>query len=78
MEGEAKLAVLESELKRAQTDVGRLEARVIGLEEEQGLLRTNFEVLKTRVAFYAALGASIGGSMLTLLLDALRAYLPLH
>ena len=78
MEGETRLAVLESELKRAQSDVGRLEARMTGLEEEQGLLRTHFEVLKTRVALYAAVGASIGGSLLTLVLDALRTYLPVH
>lgn len=46
----------EKERREAGTD-----ARLAALEEKMASLRTDFEVLKSRVAMYAGLGAALGG-----------------
>lgn len=75
MDDETQVAVLGSELRRAQADITGLAAQVAAVREEQALLRTQFEVMRTRVAMYAAVGASIGGALLSVILDALTKYL---
>ncbi len=77
MEDDARLAVVESELRRAQEDLEHLATRLAGLEEKFGSLRTSFEVLQTRVGMYAAMGAVIGGALMSVLMDAIRAYMHL-
>ncbi len=75
MDGDSRLAVVESELKRAQGDLVELAARLAAVEERFAMLRTSFEVLQTRVGMYAAVGAVAGGALVSVLMDAVRAYL---
>ncbi len=77
MDGDARVAVLESELRRAQEDIAELKELVAALQEGQARMKTNFEVLKTRVGMYAAVGAAIGGALLGQIKDMLAAGLHL-
>ncbi len=69
MDGDSRLAVVESELKRAQGDIAELMDRLATVEERFAQLRTSFEVLQTRVGMYAAVGAVAGGAVMSVLMD---------
>ncbi len=61
----ARVCVLERRLDDHEREHGKddaeRDARLTALEEKMSSLRTDFEVLKSRVAMYAGLGAALGG-----------------
>lgn len=78
---QARVCVLERRLDDHAREHGRddaaRDARLQTLEDKSAGLRTDFEVLKSRVAMYAALGAAVGGLAVNLLSGALAAWLKL-
>lgn len=72
---DARVSVLESRMDGFASDGESHEKRIETLRAEMASLETRFEVLKERVAMYAALGAVVGSVAINFVTDAVQSYL---
>lgn len=71
----ARVFVLESEVEGVKVGDQRRDADLVALRRDLSALETKFEVLKERVALYAAGGAVVGSVAINFVIDAIQSYL---